>query len=117
MIRELPDLDPLTVPLSAFAGDGSELVLARRTLEVMWIRPGDKARVSVGTVGDGGSADGDGKANARVQIEPSRLHRLLGAQERGLGFAGGDVVFVVDSESLAITATTVPQTVAAGGER
>ncbi|MEM7483482.1 MAG: hypothetical protein AAF481_20170 [Acidobacteriota bacterium] len=116
-ILEVPDLDALPVPLRAFASDGSRVGLARRTVEVLWARPGAKgeakARASVGTIGDGGSADADGKLDRRVTFRPRGLRQLVGPEERNGAFAGGDVLIVVDSETLEMAAVTVPASVAA----
>lgn len=108
---EAPIADPL--PLDPLSAGGDEVTVAvQRWAYALWVRPGREAGAGawVAIVGDGGASDGDGEENRQVRAAVSAFLPVPPAAPEGEGrpperLASGDLVVVVDPETLAIRTT------------
>jgi len=67
---------------------------------------------------DGGEADGDGEHNDEISLQPSRLEAISEGAPALSAFAAGDVVILIDSDRLEVSALRLKEaTDGQGGER
>lgn len=89
--------------VEAIAGS---LDIGRNEVAMLIVRPGEGAWTI--TARDGNSADRDGRANGRLRLDLSKLQRLAGAAPNPPhALKNGDVVAVLDIESMEYLVTTV----------
>ena len=92
--------------LAGSLGGAPDLLQDRRELiEVLLVRPGQGAWEL--TVGDGGPADEDGTGDGHLQASFSRMNPLasLAAPSAPAKLAAGDLLVVVDPETLEVSVT------------
>jgi hypothetical protein len=100
-------LREVAFPPGAIEADGRALRDQRRYVQVLWARPGHGPDAGAwgASFGDGGASDDDGVEDGAVRAPTSAFAPLVagvaGPPDR---FAAGDVVVVVDRESLEVYA-------------
>jgi hypothetical protein len=105
------ELQAGALPAEAIGVDGGELTERRRRVWALWVRPGAEASRGVwgANVGDGGATDGDGAEDGSVRALMSSFVATEtdgpAAPER---LAAGDVVVVVDPETLEVSTLRLP---------
>lgn len=83
--------------------------VAEGIVEVLVVRPGEGERAGAwaGEVWDGGSADGDGLADGRAGVAPSRLQPVGASGLAPERFAAGDVLIAITPRALRYGITRV----------
>lgn len=102
------------LPGDALGADRDRLTVAvQRWAYTLWVRPGREAGAGAwaAIVGDGGAADGDGLEDRQVQATVKSFQPVAAGKASALPapeqMAGGDLVLVVDPETLAISTLRV----------
>jgi len=111
-IGALPERSPGRLPEQTPAGAIEQsidpvtyLVQPGELVELVYIRPtGD---VFQAQVVDGGSDDGDGEANEQVKVSIDAFDQVAGTGQKPAAFQAGDLIFVVNSDDLSLTAVKV----------